>query len=151
MKISHLLVANCLSYAVLLATGCSNGSVKSNTDASYNSNSPEDDASVNDVDAGSDLGQACPGPTVANCPANVPSFSRQVTQIVETRCAVCHSVNNDAGLWTLSDWQSLSDWQYSILQDIRGCTQPPPASGVLLALAERKAIEGWLACGAPDN
>lgn len=107
-------------------------------------------------DAGTDPTQdaaatPCPGTTVATCPTSVPSFSRTVTPIVKSRCTICHSPVNDAGLWTLDDLQSLSDWQFSILQDLRACVQPPPKSGVTLTIAERMAFEGWLVCGAPDN
>ena len=94
---------------------------------------------------------ACPGTTVASCPVAVPSFSRDVVPIVQSRCGGCHSQNNDAGLWPLNDQQSLSDWQITILQVLRNCTQPPPSSGVALELSERKALEAWLVCGAPDN
>ena len=95
--------------------------------------------------------QVCPGATVLRCPSRIPSFSRDVTSIVQSRCSGCHSPFNDAGLWPLNDQQSLSDWQISILQVLRACSQPPPASGVALTLSERQAIEAWLVCGAPDN
>ena len=93
----------------------------------------------------------CPGTTVSSCPTAVQSFSLEVVPIVQSRCGGCHSQYNDAGLWPLNDQQSLSDWQFTILQVLRDCTQPPPGSGITLDLSEREALEGWLVCGAPDN
>ena len=94
---------------------------------------------------------ACPGVTVSSCPTIVPSFSTDISAIIEARCSSCHSPHNDAGLWPLNDRQSLYDWQAAILQVLRDCTQPPPSSRATLDLSERKALEGWLVCGAPDN
>ena len=108
------------------------------------------DAAVEDEPADAQS-QVCPGTTVAGCPATVPSFSNVIVPIVQSRCSSCHSQNNDAGLWPLNDQQSLYDWQISILQVLRACTQPPPGSGVSLTLSERKAFEAWLVCGAPNN
>ena len=116
------------------------GSDGSLDDAGTDSSHPQDAAPT-----------PCPGTTVASCPPIVPSFARTVTPIVKSRCNTCHTLTNDAGLWPLDDLQSLSDWQFSILQDLRACTQPPPKSGVSLTMNERMAFEAWLVCGAPDN
>jgi len=88
---------------------------------------------------------------VPKCSPTIPSFSRQVTSIVQSRCGGCHSPANDAGLWPLDDQESLSDWQITILQVLRACTQPPPDSGVALTLSERQTFEAWLVCGASNN
>jgi hypothetical protein len=94
---------------------------------------------------------ACPGVTEETCPDSVPSYASDIAPIVEARCEHCHAPNNDQGLWTLSDQESVNAWSDTILRQIRACAQPPPDSGYSLTLAERQLLEAWLVCDAPDN
>ena len=99
--------------------------------------------------SGQDAAPTCPGKTIDSCSVRIPSFSRDVYPIIISRCEGCHSPSNDAGLWPLDDQESLFDWQVTILQVLRNCTQPPPGS--VFDLTERKTLEAWLVCGAPNN
>jgi hypothetical protein len=137
-------------FSLILLSACSTSS-KTTTAAACPDTSAAGSLPVNSNSQLDAQPQVCPGITVAACPTCVPSFSTAIVPIVHARCDGCHSQNNDAGLWPLSDQQSLSDWQISILKVLRDCTQPPPSSGVSLAMSERKALETWLVCGAPDN
>ncbi len=94
---------------------------------------------------------ACPGVTAKSCPDTMPSYASDVAPILEARCQTCHAPENNAGLWSLGDQASVSEWAGTVLRQIRSCSQPPPDSGVTLTLSERQALEAWLVCGAPDN
>jgi len=147
---------NSLVLITALLTACSVNDNNSGRGSSKSGSSATNiDAAGVDGSAQSDQvntqSPVCPGTTVPSCPSPIPSFSRQVTFIVQSRCSGCHSPSNDAGLWPLNDQESLSDWQITILQVLRACTQPPPDSGVALTLSERQTFEAWLVCGASDN
>lgn len=136
---------NCRVLMIVTLTACSNKlGPAASVDAAVTDNSA--DAS----DPQDAQPQVCPGTTVSSCPTSIPSYSSVIVPLVQSRCSGCHSQNNDAGLWPLNDPQSLSDWQVIILQAMRACSQPPPGSGSL-TLSQRKALEAWLVCGAPDN
>lgn len=91
------------------------------------------------------------GAAVNTCPSIAPSFSRDVIPVINAQCETCHSENNDAGLWPLNDWGTISGWRATILEVLRNCVQPPPSSGHVLTRAERETIEGWIECGSADN
>jgi hypothetical protein len=80
-----------------------------------------------------------------------PTFSNDVLPIIDERCGGCHSPSNDAGLWPLADWQTIAEWQSTILSVLRNCSQPPPSSKQVLTRVERETIEGWIECGAQNN
>jgi len=155
----HAVLGSRANWSVLIAvlfTACSvNNSYSGTGNSRSGSSATNTDAAGNDGSALSDQVNAqspvCPGTTVPRCPSTIPSFSRQVTFIVQSRCSGCHSPSNDAGLWPLNDQESLSDWQNTILEVLRACTQPPPDSGVALTLSERQTFEAWLVCGASNN
>jgi hypothetical protein len=138
-----------MAVTLTACTSTKSGPSATSTDAAVPENTT--DSSTDASDQKDTEPQVCPGTTVASCPPTIPSYSIVVTSIVQSRCGGCHSQTNDAGLWPLNDQPSLSDWQVTILQVMRACTQPPPGSGVSLTLSERKAFEAWLVCGAPDN
>jgi len=147
-RLAYIFINRMVSMAVLV-TACSTTN-KSGPSAN-GGDATVIDSSTDASDQQDAQPQVCPSTTVTSCPTAIPSFSSAIAPIVITRCNVCHSQNNDAGLWPLNDQQSLYDWQLSILQDLRSCKQPPPGSGVSLTLSERKALEAWLVCGAPNN
>ena len=93
----------------------------------------------------------CPGVTAKSCPDDVPSYDDEIAPLMKARCQTCHAPENDSGLWSLGDLDSVRDWRNTILQQIRSCAQPPPDSGVYLSARERHALETWLVCGAPNN
>ncbi len=93
----------------------------------------------------------CPGVTAQSCPDAVPSYRDEIAPLMAARCQTCHALENDSGLWSLGDQQSVAEWSDTILRQIRTCSQPPLDSGVHLTPAERHALETWLVCGAPDN
>ena len=98
----------------------------------------------------SDAGACISGAIATACPTPAPTFSGDVLPLMNARCGKCHSHNNDAGLWPLDDWQTISDWQSTILDVLRNCSQPPPEAQPLTR-TEREAIEGWIMCGAQNN
>jgi hypothetical protein len=80
----------------------------------------------------------------------IPSFARDVAPIIPDRCATCHAVGNDAGLWPLGTFEEVWDWQRLIAADLIKCTMPPPAAPPV-TLEERTTLFTWLYCGTPDN
>jgi len=98
----------------------------------------------------SDSGTCISGAVATACPTPAPTFSGDVLPLMNARCGNCHSHDNDAGLWPLDDWQTISDWQSTILDVLRSCNQPPPTVQPLMR-SEREAIEGWIMCGAQNN
>jgi len=141
-------IYNLMVSMIVMLTACSNTN-KLGPTASADAAVTDNSTDANDQQDAQP--QICPGTTVTSCPTSIPSFSNVIVPIVQSRCSSCHSQNNDAGLWPLNDQQSLSDWQIIILQAMRACTQPPPGSGVSLTMSERKSLEAWLVCGAPNN
>ncbi len=93
----------------------------------------------------------CPGVTAESCPDAIPSYQDDIAPLMQARCQTCHAPENDSGLWSLGDQESVAEWSDTILRQIRTCSQPPPDSGVYLSAAERHTLEAWLVCGAPDN
>lgn len=93
----------------------------------------------------------CPGVTADSCPDTVPSYADQIAPLIQARCQTCHAPQNDSGLWSLGDRESVAKWSDTVLRQIRSCSQPPPDSGVYLTVSERHALEAWLVCGAPNN
>jgi hypothetical protein len=94
---------------------------------------------------------ACPGVTAETCPDDAPSYKHEIAPLMEARCQTCHAPENNSGLWSLGDQESVRDWRDTILRQIRSCAQPPPDSGVYLSASERHALETWLVCGAQNN
>ena len=92
-----------------------------------------------------------PGVTAESCPDEIPSYQAVIAPLIEARCQTCHATENDSGLWSLGHQESVAEWSYAVLREIRSCSQPPPDSGVFLRSSERHALEAWLVCGAPDN
>jgi hypothetical protein len=114
-----------LAVAALLVSGCS----AKNTD---------------------DAGCATQEPPAA-CPAAVPSWSGEVSEIFMTRCSPCHfpgGVEDSAE--DFSTYTGVSRIAVTIEGQIVSCAMPPDDAGALSA-ADRETLLAWIVCRAPDN
>ena len=140
------------------ASGCTEGN-KSAADAggSSESNRASLDGSSPDATATNALSPDAPAPDPhlcvaipATCPAQQPSYVRDIAPIFAAKCTTCHADESDGGPWPLTEWDYVVDWQSLIVADIEYCTMPPAGAPPLNA-AEQEAIMAWLVCNAPNN
>jgi hypothetical protein len=87
----------------------------------------------------------------AECTGAAPSYSADVAPIIAARCATCHNLDDPSGAWPLDNYDDLTDWSSSIMEELRNCSMPPPDSGKSLPESERALIYAWFICGAPEN
>lgn len=105
------------------------------------------------ADAAPDADEAgCPQDLPASCPAPPPSYATDVLPVFERRCWMCHS---DGGiedqLHDFSTYDHIFAQKGPILTQVYGCLMPLADGGTPLTADERKAMLGWLVCGAPNN
>jgi len=140
------------------ASGCPEGS-KGAADASGSpeANGPSTDGLGNDVTGAIAPSLDAPSPDPrpcaeipAACPAQQPSYARDIAPIFAAKCTTCHSEAVDSGPWPLTEYSYISDWQTNVLADIQYCTMPPAGASPLTS-AEQDAILLWIVCNAPNN
>ena len=95
-------------------------------------------------------GGACPKDTPSSCPQPAPSYATDVSSIIETYCNDCHSPTGQAPDRPFQTYSQVFARRTSILSFTASC-QMPPSDFPQPTEAERVALLGWLACGAPDN
>lgn len=93
---------------------------------------------------------ACPNDLPASCPAEVPSYAAEIAPLIHDRCAPCHSPGGQAATKPLTSYVEVYGRRSAVLDQLHACNMPPPAAAQPTA-TERKAILGWLVCGAPSN
>jgi hypothetical protein len=89
-----------------------------------------------------------PTETRPHCPETPPSYQTEVIPILEAKCNSCH--DGTQGLWPLTDYQSVIDWQAGIEEDLMSCSMPP-AGAPELTPDETHTLLTWFACGAPRD
>jgi hypothetical protein len=106
------------------------------------------------ADGGSDATQeppVCPNDLPGACPSPQPSYTNEVSAIIETKCNGCHA-DGGVGQSTedFSTYDRIHGRRGPILNQVFSCQMPPPDAGQLTP-AERAALLGWLVCEAPNN
>jgi hypothetical protein len=119
-------------FALGLLAGCSSGSPSSGDGADAASDAP--------VCARAD----------PSCPKAVPSYANDIAPIVLDACVPCHYPMSNLAHSSLATYPSVHLVYGSALGQVEACLMPPPGVPPLTD-AERTALLGWLACGAPDN
>ena len=140
------------------ALGCTDGSnaaadaSSSSEESGSSSDAPSPDvtsANAPSLDAPIPDPRPCVG-IPAVCPAQQPSYARDIAPIFATKCNTCHSEEVDSGPWPLTEYSYILDWQSAVVADIQYCTMPPVGAPTLTS-AEQNAILAWMVCNAPDN
>ncbi len=85
--------------------------------------------------------------TAPDCTQPVPTYS-ELTPILKSSCIVCH--DGAHGVWPLTSYTHLSDWEDTVRSEVLNCRMPPLDSGVPITYEERKAIFTWVRCGKPQ-
>jgi uncharacterized membrane protein len=99
---------------------------------------------------GGDPGVDCPNDTPATCPAPVPSYAGQVSDIIKSRCAVCHSPSGLEPSRLMQTYAQIYAQRSSMLSQIASCRMPL-GGATSLSIEERQALLGWFVCNAPNN
>jgi len=113
---------------------------------SSNSDGNTGDAGPSDTDASG----SCPDiqPT---CPAEIPSYAKDVAPIVQNRCFPCHAPGGvEAASHNLSTYDGLYRDRVDVLDQIHSCRMPK-APAPALTQSERAIFLNWLVCHAPNN
>jgi len=95
----------------------------------------------------------CPMDLPASCPDPAPSYSTQVSGIIQSYCVPCHSptgVESSLPFVTYDDITGTPGRFTDMLGQVHACRMPPPDAGQPPE-ADRVALLGWLVCGAPNN
>ena len=92
----------------------------------------------------------CPNDLPASCPANPPSYSQQVSQIISDRCFPCHAPGGVESSVPLTTWQQVFDKHGTVLDQVYHCKMPLAGAPTLTA-AQRADLLTWLVCNAPNN
>jgi hypothetical protein len=92
----------------------------------------------------------CPRDTPSSCPSPTPSYATDVAPVLDMYCNDCHSPTGQAADRPLQTYQEVFARRTSVLSFTADCQMPPPDFPQPTE-AERVALLGWLACGAPNN
>ncbi len=92
---------------------------------------------------------SCPNDLPASCPSDAAGWSATVEPLIEQRCWACHGSGQLTG-HDLSSYPLVSAQRSAVLNQVYRCAMPPPDAGQLDG-AQRKALLGWLVCGAQNN
>jgi hypothetical protein len=93
----------------------------------------------------------CPSDLPPACPAQTPSFAKDIQPIFERRCWGCHAGSGVAISGDdFSTYASIFSNRTVILNRVYGCVMPPPDAGQPTP-EERAAFLAWFVCKAPNN
>jgi uncharacterized membrane protein len=93
---------------------------------------------------------SCPNQTSPSCPTPAPSYAGEVSAIIASQCAVCHAPGGMEATMPLTTDAQIQSRAGAMLGQVFNCLMPP-AGAAPLDDAQRQALLGWLACGAPMN
>jgi hypothetical protein len=103
------------------------------------------------VGCGPGAPKSCPFETPV-CPDPVPSYSGEVSAIIQTYCVDCHGPGGQESIRPFATWQDINAHAYAgpMQRQVLGCLMPP-ADAPPLPDAQKQALVAWLTCGAPNN
>ncbi len=93
----------------------------------------------------------CPNDLPPACPSPAPSYAADIAPLIMRRCTPCHYPGGVAAMGNhdLSDYPRVFAQKRDVLTQFYACKMPPADAGAPTA-DERKAMLGWLVCGAPE-
>jgi hypothetical protein len=94
--------------------------------------------------------QTCPRDLPASCPADAPGYDGGVSIVVQDNCLMCHSPGGVSQDIPLGTYAQLYGRRTDVLGQVYNCLMPQAPKPPLPA-ADRKALLGWLVCGAPND
>jgi uncharacterized membrane protein len=92
----------------------------------------------------------CPSPP-QSCPATPPSYSAEVSGILQAHCVLCHKAGGPGASWPLGTYDGVQAIRLEVESQVAACVMPLPDGGVALTSEERNTLLTWLVCGAPRN
>jgi len=96
--------------------------------------------------ASSEPDEPCTVTAPTECPSPAVTYA-DVAPIFSTSCATCHT-GKGKDPWSLSDYDSVADWQELVRAEVLNCTMPPKGSGVHVSNEDRQKLLAWVRCGA---
>jgi hypothetical protein len=99
--------------------------------------------------ASSGSGASCPDDLPAACPTVAPSYAMDVAPVIQQACTPCHAPGGQQANRPLVTYAGFSN-RSAMLNQVHACRMPPVGSPALPA-AERKVLQEWLVCGAPND
>jgi len=137
------------AWMVAVVGGCgSSSSPPADTSAEGGPDSASGASNQDDVPAADDTPTICTSLPAA-CPLSARTFDEDIAPILNAKCNTCHAAP-DAGLWPLTDYQDVVDWEVLLTRDVEYCTMPPSGSPQLMP-GERSIILTWVLCGTPES
>jgi hypothetical protein len=96
-------------------------------------------------------GGQCPNDYSTTCASPAPTFAADAQPVFEARCAPgCHMPGGQEAVIPFQTYDQINNEIGTILFELRDCLMPPPSAPQPTA-AERKALLGWIACGALND
>lgn len=84
------------------------------------------------------------------CPQVPPSYATDVSPVMFQYCTSCHGPGGSQSGKPLDSYGGVASLASKVQSKLGDCSMPP-ASSPQPSGAERDAVLGWLACGAPNN
>jgi hypothetical protein len=116
-------------------------------DSASGASKQDDVSAADDVPATDDTPTICASLPAA-CPSHAPTFDEDIAPVLNAKCNTCHAVP-DAGLWPLTNYDDVVDWEVLLTRDVEYCTMPPSGSPQLTP-SEQSIILTWVLCGMPE-
>jgi hypothetical protein len=95
-------------------------------------------------------GSSCPNDLPSACPANPPSYSNDIAQIISNRCFPCHAPGGVEATTPLTTYQQVFNQRSAVLDQVYHCNMPL-AGAPTLTPTQRTDLLTWLVCNAPNN
>jgi uncharacterized membrane protein len=97
---------------------------------------------------------ACPDDLPRSCPSPAPTFSADVSPLIQKHCAGCHSADGEEPKPLLINYDSITGSMDATARMVEtqlvSCAMPPSDQPPLTA-EERQTILGWIICGAKND
>jgi len=97
---------------------------------------------------------SCPDDLPRSCPNPAPTFSADVSPLIQKHCAGCHSADGEEPNRPLINYDSITGSMDATARMVEtqlvACAMPPSNQPPLTA-EERQAILGWIVCGAKND
>jgi hypothetical protein len=94
---------------------------------------------------------ACTNDQPDTCPSPSPSWSGEVSALIQMYCESCHAPGGAAFTKPLTSYSQVFGLRGPVLNQVNACVMPPADAPLQLPESARKDIVTWLVCGAMNN